>query len=109
MRLILSNLKAVRLRAGEVNEVPRLVEFTGQIANDMMDPGEQLAWRTWDCINQSQSAYTRRYAGPARGAKQAEQHVTPEEAGEALGDSFMWRSVKFRVVGMADTPRGVDL
>ena len=44
MRLMLSNLKAyTRLRAGEVGEVPRPVEFKGQVANDMMDRGEQLA------------------------------------------------------------------
>ena len=54
MRLIFSNMKAyVKLRDGEVGEVPRPVEFKGHVANDMMDPGEQLAWRTWDCINQS--------------------------------------------------------
>ena len=47
MRLIVSNLKAyVGLRAGDVGEVPQPVEFKGQVANDMMDPGEQLAWRT---------------------------------------------------------------
>ena len=52
MRLILCNVKAyVRLRAGEVGEVPRPVEFKGQVANDMMGPGEQLVWRTWDCVN----------------------------------------------------------
>ena len=28
-----------------------------------------------------------------------QQHATLEEAKEALGDSFVWRSVKFRVVG----------
>ena len=54
MRLILSRLKAyARLRAGEVGKVPRPVEFKGQVANNMMDPGEQLAWRTRDCVNQS--------------------------------------------------------
>ena len=68
MRLILSNLKAyVRPRAGEVGEVPRVAEFKGQVANDIMDPGEHLAWRTWDCVNQSQSAYPNRYAGPTGG------------------------------------------
>ena len=47
MRLILSNPKAyVRLRAGEVGEVPRPVKFKGQVANNMIDLGEQLAWRT---------------------------------------------------------------
>ena len=94
MRLILSNPKAyVRLRAGEVGEVPRPVEFKGQVADDMMDPGEQLVWRTWDCVNQSQSAYTRRYAGLASNARQTnQQHATLEEAREALGDSFVWRS-----------------
>ena len=41
MGLILFDLKAyVTLRAGEVGEVPRPVEFKGQFANDMMDPGE---------------------------------------------------------------------
>ena len=64
MRLILSNLKAyIRLRAREVGEVPQLVEFKGQVANDMMDLGELLPWRTWDCVHQSQSAYARRYVG----------------------------------------------
>ena len=41
MRLIVSNLKAyVRLRAGEVGEVPRPVKFKGQVAKDMMDLGD---------------------------------------------------------------------
>ena len=57
MRLVQSNLKAyARLWAGEVGEVPRPVEFKGQVASDMMDPGEQPAWCTGDCVNQSQSA-----------------------------------------------------
>ena len=39
---LLSNLKAsVRVRAGEVGEVPRPVKFKGQVAKDMMGPGEQ--------------------------------------------------------------------
>ena len=70
MRRFLSNLKAyVKLRAGEVNEVPQPVQFKGQVANNMMDQGEQLAWRIWDCGNKSQSAYARRYAGSAGTAK----------------------------------------
>ena len=74
MRLILSNLKAnVRLRAGEVGEVPRPVGCKGQVANDMMDPGEQLAWRTGDCVNESQTAYARRYAGSAGSSRQSDQ------------------------------------
>ena len=101
MRLILSNLKAfVGLRAGEVGEVPRPVEFKGHVANNMMDPAEQVAWRTWDCVNQSQSAYARRYAGSAGNAIQTDQQqATLEEAREAIGDSFVWVSVKLRVVG----------
>ena len=84
MQLILSNQKAyVRLRAGEVGEVRQPVEFKGQVANDMMDLGEQLAWRSWDYVNQSQSAYVRRYAGSAGSAKQADQqHTTLEEASQ---------------------------
>ena len=116
MRLILSNLKTyVGMRAGEVGEVPPPVEFKGQVANNMMDPGEQLAWCTWDYINQSQSAYARRYPGPTSSSRQTDQeHATLEEAGDALGESFVWRSVKFGVVGgrgrpaVADVPRGVD-
>ena len=82
MRLILSNLKAyVRLRAGEVGEVPWPVEFKGQVANDMLDLGEQQAWRTWEFVNQSQPAYARRYAGSAGSARQSDQqHATLEEA-----------------------------
>ena len=76
MRLILSNLKAyVRLQAGEVGKVPRPVEFKGQVANDMMEPGEQLAWRTWDCVKQSQSAYARRYAGSTGNVRQTDQSM----------------------------------
>ena len=101
MRLILSNLKAcVRLRAGEVGEVPRPVEFNGQVANDIRDAGEQLAWHTWDCVNQSQTAYTRRYAGSTSTARKSDQqHATLEDAREVFGENFLWRSVKFRVVG----------
>ena len=65
MRLIL-----FKLRAREVGEVLRPVEFKGQVTNDMMDRGEQLAWRTWDCVNQSLLAYARRYAGSAGSGKQ---------------------------------------
>ena len=66
----------------------------------MMDPGEQLAWCTWDCVNQLQSAYATRYAGSAGSAKPAaQQYPTLEEAHEALGENFLWRSVKFREVG----------
>ena len=66
MRLNLSTFKAyVRVCAGEVGQIPRPVEFKSQVANTMMDPGEQLGWRTWDYLNQSLSAYTRRYAGSA--------------------------------------------
>ena len=73
MQLILANLKAyVPLWAGEVGEVPRPVEFKGQVANNMMDPGEQLAWCIWDCVNQSRSAYARQYAGSSGNAKQAD-------------------------------------
>ena len=58
MRLILSNLKAyVRLMARGFGEVPRPVQFKGQVANDMMDLGEQPAWRTWECVNQYQTAW----------------------------------------------------
>ena len=64
MRLMLSNIKAyVRLRAGEVGEIPRPSEFGGQATEAAVDPGEQLAWRVWDCVSQSQAAYARRYAG----------------------------------------------
>ena len=41
MRLMLSIFKAYfRVRAGEVGEIPHPVKFKGQVANDMMDPGE---------------------------------------------------------------------
>ena len=64
MRLMLSNIKAyVRLRAGEVGEIPRPSEFGGQATEAAVDRGEQLAWRVWDCVSQSQAAYARRYAG----------------------------------------------
>ena len=64
MRLMLSNIKAyVRLRAGEVGEIPCPSEFGGQSTEAAVDPGEQLAWRVWDCVSQSQEAYARRYAG----------------------------------------------
>ena len=110
----MSNLKAyIRLRAREVSEVPRPVEFKGHITNDMMEPGEQLAWRTWGCVNQSQSAYAKRCAGSSGNTRQTDQqHATLEEATEALGDNFVWRRPKFRVVGgnvaMAGVPRGID-
>ena len=43
---MLSNIKAyVRLRAGEVGEIPRPSEFGGQVTETAVDPGEQLAWR----------------------------------------------------------------
>ena len=46
------HLKAhVKLRAEEVGEVPRPVEFKGQVANDMMDPGSSWRGRTWYCVN----------------------------------------------------------
>ena len=98
---MLSNLKAyVRVRAGEVGEVPRPFEFKGQVANDMMDPGDQVAWRTWDCVNEPVTAYARRYAGWTSSTRQTDQlYATLEEAREALGDNFMLRSVKFEVGG----------
>ena len=98
---MLSNLKAyVRVRAGEVGEVPRPFEFKGQVANDMMDPGDQVAWRTWDCVNEPVTAYARRYAGWTSSTRQTDQlYATLEEAREALGDSFMLRSVKLTVEG----------
>ena len=41
MRLMLSNIKAyVRLRAGEVGEIPRPSEFGGQSTEAAVDPGE---------------------------------------------------------------------
>ena len=60
---MLSNLKAyVGVRAGEVREIPLPVKLKAQVVNDMMDPGEQLAWRTWDYVNQWQPTYANRYA-----------------------------------------------
>ena len=74
MRIILCNLKAdVRLRAGEVDGVPRTVEFKGPVANDIMDPGEQWVWCTYDCVNQSQTAHARRYAGSINSTKETDQ------------------------------------
>ena len=56
-------------RVGEVGKIPRPVEFKGQVANGIMDPGEQLAWHRWECVTESQSAYIRRCAGSAGSAK----------------------------------------
>ena len=97
----MSNLKAyVRLSGRGVGEVPRPVEFKGQVANDMMDPGKQPAWRTWDCVNESQMAYARRYAGSTGSSRQSNhQHAMLEDAREAIGENFVSRSVKLRVVG----------
>ena len=101
MRLMLSNIKAyVRLRAGEVGEIPRPSEFGGQSTEAAVDPGEQLAWRVWDCVSESQAAYARRYAGSlGKSNSESNQYATLEEAWRALGLAFTWRSVKFREVG----------
>ena len=101
MRLMLSNVKAyVRLRAGEVGEIPRPSEFGGQSTEAAVDPGEQLAWLVWDCVSQSQAAYARRYAGSlGKSNSESNQYATLEEAWRALGSAFTWRSVKFREVG----------
>ena len=99
MRVILSNLKAyVRRGARALGEIPRRVEFNGQVANNMKDPGEQLAWRTWDRVNQSQTACAGRYVGSTTGTRQGDQqHATLEDATEAHRETFVSCSVKFRV------------
>ena len=91
MRLILSNLKAyVRMRAGEVGRVRLPVEFKGRVANDMMDLSEQLAWRTWDCVYQSQTPYVRRYAGSTSSTVRSHQHhAALADTTEALGDNSL--------------------
>ena len=101
MRLTLSNIKAyVRLRAGEVGEIPRPSEFGGQATEAAVDPGEQLAWRVWDYVSQSQAAYARRYAGThGKSSSESSQYATLEEAWKEQGSAFTWRSVKFREVG----------
>ena len=101
MRLMLSNIKAyVRLRAGDVGEIPRPSEFGGQATEAAVDPGEQLAWRVWDCVSQSQAAYARRYAGThGKSSSESNQYTTLEEAWKEQGSAFTWRSVKFREVG----------
>ena len=101
MRLMLSNIKPyVRLRAGEVGEIPRPSEFGGQATEAAVDPGEQLAWRVWDCVSQSQAAYARRYAGThGKSSSESSQYTTREEAWKDQGSAFAWRSVKFREVG----------
>ena len=101
MRLMLSNIKAyVRLRDGEVGEIPRPSEFGGQATEAAVDPGEQLAWRVWDCVSQSQAAYARRYAGSqGKSSSESNQYATLEEAWKEQGSAFTWRSVKFREVG----------
>ena len=77
MRLFLYNLKAyVRVRSREVGEVSRPVKFNGQVANNMMDLGEQLAWCTWDCVNRPQTACARRYARPTSSTQQTDQQHT---------------------------------
>ena len=77
MKLILSNLKVyIRVRDGDIGEVPQPVELKGQVTKGMMALGEQFAWRTWNCVNQSQSAHTRRYTGSAGGANQTDQQHT---------------------------------
>ena len=101
MRPMLSNIKAyVRLRAGEVGEIPRPSEFGGQSTDAAVDPGEQLAWRVWDCVFQSQAAYARGYVGSlGKSNSESNQYATLEEAWRVLGSTFTWRSVKFREVG----------
>ena len=101
MRLMLSNIKAyVRLRAGEVGEIPRPSEFGGQATEAAVDPGEQLAWRVWDCVSRSQAAYARRYAGTrGKSSSESSQYATLVEAWKEQGSVFTWRSVKFREVG----------
>ena len=101
MRLMLSNIKAyVRLRAGEVGEIPRPSEFGGQATEAAVDPGEPLAWRVWDCVSQSQAAYARKYAGTqGKSSSESSQYATLEEAWKEQGSAFTWRSVKFREVG----------
>ena len=101
MRPMLSNIKAyVRLRAGEVREIPRPSEFGGQSSEAAVDPGEQMAWRVWDCVLQSQAAYARRYASSlGKSHSECNRYATLEEAWGALGSAFTWRSVKFREVG----------
>ena len=64
MRPIVCNIKAyLKLRAAEVSEVSRLVEFKGEVACDIVDAGGQLVWRTLNYINQCPLAYARRHAG----------------------------------------------
>ena len=101
IRLMLLNLKAyVRLRAGEVGEIPRQSDFGGQSTEAAVDPGEDLAWRVWDCVSQSQAAYARRYAGSlGKSSSESNQCATLEQAWQELGSAFTWRSVKFRAVG----------
>ena len=101
MRLMLSNIKAyVRLRAGEVGEIPRPSEFGGQATEAAVDPGEHVAWRVWDCVSQSQAAYARQYAGSqGKSSSESNQYATLEEAWKEQGSAFTWRSVKFREVG----------
>ena len=98
---MLSNIKAyVRLRAGEVGEIPRPSEFGGQATEAAVDPEERLAWRVWDCVSQSQAAYARRYAGThGKSSSESSQYATLEEAWKEQGSAFTWRSVKFREVG----------
>ena len=98
---MLSNIKAyARLRAGEVGDIPRPSEFGGQTTEAAVDPGEQLAWRVWDCVSQSQAAYARRYAGSqGKSSSESSQYATLEEAWKEQGSAFTWRSVKFRDVG----------
>ena len=98
---MLSNIKAyVRLRAGEVGEIPRPSEFGGQATEATVDPGEQLAWRVWDCVSQSYAAYARRYARThGKSSSESSQYATLEEALKEQGSAFTWRSAKFREVG----------
>ena len=99
MRLMLSNIKAyVGLRAGEVGEILRPSEFGGQSTEAAVDPEEQLAWRVWDCVSQSQAAYARR-GSLGKSNSESNQYATLEEAWRALGSAFTWQNVMFREVG----------
>ena len=64
-----------------------------------MNPGDLIAWHTWNCFHQSQTTYARRYTRAGGTGAMAQQFSILAKAWAALGDNFAWHNVKFRAVG----------